>query len=152
MEKGIKKSGSHLIDCLEKKWDILRDFLRITESLKNKADLQDMPGVMRLLDQRQDCIHTVNRIDDQLLKIRSENPPNEEEIPEEFKERIGSVSQNIKKILQEVRTLDQGCLDRITSLRDEIKVELLKVHQSLRATHSYAEKSMGQPKFLDVIR
>jgi hypothetical protein len=91
-------------------------------------------------------------MDVQIQKIQSENSLKGGEIPEEIKKEIGFVSENIERILQEVKTLDQRCLDRVASLRDEIKVELLKMHQSLRATHSYAEKTMDQPKFLDVMR
>ena len=139
-------------DCLERKLRSLKEFLVMTESLKDRINVRDIHGAEKLLVQRQGVIHEIDGIDHQIREVGTGRSPAQIQFPIEQKTKILSILSHIEEILEKARTLDKQCSDSMTSWRNDIKNQLLKTGESLKAVHGYAGKPVRQPRFLDVKR
>ena len=137
---------SGLITCLEKKLAAVKDFSSITETLRDRVENGDLSKVMPLLAQRQELIEHIDRIEEQIQKIRPKKTL------KELRNRTEPVSRTIWEILKKTVALDKACAARVISWQDEIKGELIKMRKGLKAVHSYTGRLSGPPKFLDMSR
>ncbi|MBM4339199.1 MAG: hypothetical protein FJ110_06625 [Deltaproteobacteria bacterium] len=140
------------IGYLESKLHTLREFLAITESLKTKLDHQDMSVVIRLLDQRQNLIHIIDQMEKEVQEIRPGNLLNNQQYPDEIREKVSTLLKTVEDVIRRIEILDQQCINRITSWRSEIRGELQKIQYGLKAVEFYSEKTIRQPRFLDLRR
>ena len=141
---GSEGLSIRLADCLERKLGTLRDFLIVTESLKVKCDVEELGEITQLLDRREELMHTINWIDEQIQEIRSD-------LTRSSSGDVGTVHA-IQEVLMRIKILDDQCSDKVTSSRERIKNELLEIRNGFKATHCYAKKLIHQPRFLDLRR
>lgn len=139
-------------DCLERKLRSLRKVLAMTESLRDRLNVQDIREAEKLLDQRQGVIYEIDSIDDQIREIGSGRSLAQIQFPIGQKIKILSLLSHIEEILEKARTLDKQCSDSMTSWRNDVKNQLLNTRESLKVVHGYAGKPVRQPRFLDVKR
>jgi hypothetical protein len=133
-----------LTDCLEIKLDALREFLAITESLNEKCDLEDPKEITPLLDRREELIDTINLMDEQIRKNKSDRT---------YDQGVNiETIHAIQGVLTRIKILDDHCLSKVTSLRERTGSELLEIRRGIKAIHSYAGKTVLHPKFLDLRR
>ncbi len=135
---------------LNEKLKLLKEFLSISESMRASLDLPDMEEVTRWMAKRQDLISRINRMDEAIRKRSRETSLFGAEWPERHREEILFCSGAINEVLQKVRGIDEECRERITILRDEVKVELQKAFQEMAAVRGYMGHPVQSPKFLDV--
>jgi hypothetical protein len=139
---GSEGLSIRLADCLERKLGALRDFLIVTESLKVKCGVEELGEITQLLDRREELMHTINWIDDQIQEIGSG-------LTQGSDGYIGTVHA-IQDVLTRIKILDDQCLDKVISSRERIKNELLEIRNGFKATHCYGGKSFLRPRFLDL--
>ena len=144
--------SSALIDCLEAKQKALEQFLAMTETLRDRLASQDLSEVERLLNQRQGLIHTIDRMDDHIQTVKSQHSPDRGWPPEGEKKRVSWLLNRIRELSEKARAVDKECTDRMSGWRDQVRSDLSRMRDSLKAVHGYALKPMRPPKFLDVIR
>ncbi len=133
-----------LSDCLEKKLDSLKTFLVITEAIRDSVEAHHIQRLEQLLRQRQEVVNTVDMIDDQIRRIRSSGPLKKQD------EKTLSLFRGIEEILERSRALDQECTERMSLWREDVRDQLSKMREGLRAIHGYARRPIRPPKFLNV--
>jgi hypothetical protein len=143
---------SELFDCLERKISSLRNFLVLTESLRDRLCAQDLPEVEKLLDQRQGLIQTIDGLNGRIHEIRSESGVEEGPFPEVEKEKLLVILNHIEEIFEKARKLDRQCVDLMSLWRNDVRDQFSKMRDSLRAVHRYVGRSIREPRFLDVVR
>jgi hypothetical protein len=141
-----------LLDCLEAKRRSLEEFLALTKSLKDRLMTQDWPDVEGVLKQRQDLIVTIDQMDVRIQDLRSRQPLDQEWLLDGQKKKISGLLNNLRDISEKAQTVDKECMDQMTDWRGQIKSQLSRMRDSLKAVHGYARKPTRPPKFLDVRR
>ena len=141
-----------LLDCLEAKRRSLEEFLALTKSLKDRLMTQDWPAVEGVLKQRQDLIVTIDQMDVRIQDLRSRQPLDQEWLLDGQKKKISGLLDNLRDISEKAQTVDKECVDRMTDWRGQIKSQLSRMRDNLKAVHGYARKPTRPPKFLDVVR
>lgn len=145
----LPPEASELYHCLKKKFDLLREFSAVTESLKRELDLQNLSGVNDLLDQRQRLIEIIDRMDKQIGQTRSQDVLRGQKLSDGFQDKILDISKGIEEILREVKSLDQECMTRMVSRQEEIKDGLLRIRKGFKTVHCYSGNEVPSPKFMD---
>jgi len=141
-----------LFDCLEAKRKSLEEFLALTKSLRDRMMTQAWPDVEGLLKQRQDLIVTIDQMEARIQELRSRQPLDQDWLLDEQKKKISGLLNNLRDLYEKAQTVDKECMDRMTDWQGQIKSQLSRMRDSLRAVHGYAQKPTRPPKFLDVRR
>jgi hypothetical protein len=146
--KGLADFGerSELVACLEEKLTVVRDFLSITESLRDQVQTGDLSTVMGLLARRQELIDRIDRIEEKVKKIGPESPCWEPG------DRVDSISKTVREMLEKAVVHDKACMDKIISWQDEVRGELSGMKNGLKAVQGYTGRPTQPPKFLDTRR
>ena len=140
------------LDCLEAKRKSLEEFLTLTKSLRDRLMTREWPDVEGLLKRRQDLIVTIDQMDARIQELRSRQPLDQEWLLDGQKKKILSLLNNLRDLSEKAQTVDKECMDRMTDWQGQIKSQLSRMRDSLRAVHGYAQKPTRPPKFLDVRR
>jgi hypothetical protein len=141
-----------LLDWLEAKRRSLEEFLMLTKSLRDQLMTQDWREVEGVLKQRQDLIVTIDQMDVRIQDLRSRQPLDQVGFLDGQKNKISGLLNNLKDLSEKAQTVDKECVDRMTDWRGQVKGQLSRMRESLKAVHGYARKPVRSPKFLDVIR
>ena len=144
--------SSELIDCLEAKQKAIEQFVTMTETLRDRLITQDLAEVERLLNQRQGLIRTIDRMDDYIQTMKARHSSDRGWPREGEKKKVSWLVNRIRELSEKARAIDKECTDRMSGWRDQVKSDLSRMRESLRAVHGYALRPMRPPKFLDVIR
>jgi len=137
---------------LTEKLRTLKEFLSISESMRASLDLPDMGEVSQWIGKRQELIGRIDRMDDEIRRIAGKPPLSGTEWPERLREEILLLYRAIEETLRTVRAIDEECQDRISTLRNEVKVDLQALLHSLATIRGYKGGSIQPPRFLDVRR
>ena len=113
---------------------------------------QAWPDVEGLLKQRQDLIVTIDQMEARIQELRSRQPLDQDWLLDEQKKKISGLLNNLRDLYEKAQTVDKECMDRMTDWQGQIKSQLSRMRDSLRAVHGYAQKPTRPPKFLDVRR
>jgi hypothetical protein len=135
---------------LGKKVKILQKFLQVTDSLYHTLAVRDMTEVGRVLEQRQDLIHSIDEIDIKIIELQFENSPGGKNLSNPVKDPLRSIREEVKDLLRQVADLDKKSLGQAEFLRDEILKEWSAARQGWIAARQYAQRGGFQPRFMDL--
>ena len=139
-----------LRDLLGKKVKILQEFLQVTDSLYHTLAARDMTEVGRVLEQRQNLIHSIDEIDIKIIELQVENSPGGKNLSNPVEDPLSSIRKEVKDLLRRVADLDKKSLDHAEFLRDEILKEWSATRQGWIAARQYAQRGGFQPRFMDL--
>lgn len=137
---------------LTEKLRTLKELLSVSERMKTSLDLPGMGETVQWLAKRQELIGRIDRMDEEIKKVRKKLTLSEVEWPERLAGEILHLYRTIEETLQTIKTIDGECQERITALRDDVKAELHKIVQGMAMIHGYMGKQSLPPRFLDVRR
>ncbi len=141
-----------LCHSLEEKLKLLEKFLVATESLQKKVDLQETSDLQPLLDERQDLIRRIDRIDVQIESLLRKDPLFVARSSGEAKAKLNRLSKAITEILHHLETLDQRCAEKIISSLQETKGNLSRMKTGSMAVRCYGGASTAAPRFVDTAK
>ncbi len=139
-----------LKDLLEAKAKALMEFLGVTDSLYHCLLVKDLGELGRVLEQRQNLIHSIEEIDIKVVERWSQNSLKEKSVFNPARDQLGFILKKIKDLLHRVADLDKRCLAQGEFLREEIQKELLTMRQGWKAARKYSQGTGFQPRFMDL--
>lgn len=137
-----------LTTLLEKKIEILTQYLEITITLNFKIDSGEMEEIALLLDQRQGLIEEIMEIDQRLEKIRSQLKG----YSESQNGSGGEIFRLNQRFLKDIENLDQLCIIKLAQERDRIRNQLSELHNKSKTAGFYLKYLIDIPRFLDIRR
>jgi hypothetical protein len=138
---------SKLSGLLERKITIFRDFISATTSLKDMIELHNVEAVKMIIARRHDCISLIDKIDDEILKIRKANPSYE---APETRKRIQSLIKTLENMIASTLRLNHDCEAAVESELDKLRNDLSELGHSQKGIKGYRGKSGEPPRFMDV--
>jgi uncharacterized protein YdcH (DUF465 family) len=139
-----------LKDFLNRKLEILNKYLKLTEYLNSKINIDETLEIGKLLNDRQSLIDTIRSIDDEIQEFQSNYKVHTNNLKNQF--QIDYISKRIEEILNRISALDRETISQLIKRKDQLKSELLNIHQGVKVTHSYSYCFLPQPRFLDIRR
>jgi len=139
-----------ICECLEKKLDILKDFYSATASIKKCFDSWEVEEVDSLIQERAKCMDTVDRIDDYILKIQSDNPTNLSSLPDQNRSLIEILTGGIEKTLRDISALDKKCNIAAALQLGILKQALLETMRDSHGLQGYRNNKPQVSRFLDM--
>ncbi len=133
---------------MQEKINALRDFLYVTDSLYQSLASKDMGEVSRMLEQRQNLMHSIDEIDLRMIENGFRTSPEGKYAYQQNAEWILMIK-DIKDLLHQVAGRDQKCKERAEFLRDEIQRELVTMRQGWKASRQYIQRGGFQSRFTD---
>jgi len=140
-------------DLLEQKLNAFERFLSATTSLRDMPDFQNNREVIEsLIDERQECIATIDRIDGRINKIRGKAPSPVSLLSNETREKTTRLATMIGDIATKAGQINGECEAVLTRWHDDTKNQMIHIRQSRNGIHGHAEKAyrVRQPRFLDI--
>ncbi len=126
----------------------LNNYLAMTKSLNALSSLDHLPEIFKLLEQREEIIKEIDRLD----SLSAQNLLNNGEDPN----REGSLAthQRLTEILSEIEFLDNQVQQKLIAWREELRKELMANQLTFKTLHTYARTIAHQvePRFLDLRR
>ena len=142
-----------IYDLLEQKLNAFERFLSATTSLRDMPDFQNnREKIVSLINERQRCINTIDKIDGRIHKIRREGPSLVSRVPNETRGKITRLATMIGDIATKAGQITKECEAMLTLWHDDIKNQMIHIRQGRNGIHSRADKAYRtrQPKFLDM--
>ena len=140
----------NLKDLLGTKVKILQKFLQVTDSLYHTLAVRDMTEVGRILEERQNLMHSIDEIDIKMIELQVENSPGGKNLSNPVKDPLISIRKEVKDLLHQVADLDKKSLGQAEFLRDEILKEWSTTRQGWIAARQYAQRGGFAPRFMDL--
>ena len=137
---------------LEEKRNLLTEFLATTGSFQRALDLQKTSELQGLLDGRQDLIRRITEIDNEIRQQNRDNLPTAGKLPVEEADAVRKLWKEISQLLCEADAVDQACAERIHLRLGEIKADLARIKEGVKAAHCYAAASTAPPRFVDMTK
>ena len=137
---------NRLCELLEHKIAVFKDFMSATESLKDMIELHNVDAVEMIIARRHDYMSVIDRIDDEIRKIRKSNFPY---TCPETRKRIDALTKTLESMIKKTLRLNQSCEKAAENELDLLRVDLSKVSNSRKWFKGYRGND-GEPRFLDV--
>lgn len=139
----------NLCDLLEQKLDAFSNFLSATMVLKElPGSKNDIEKIETFIDERQNCINMIDRIDCQINRIRKEITT----LSYKTKEKIKTLATIVDDTAAKAVHINKEFEAMLQFHHDDIKNQLLKIRHSRDGVKEYVVRNYGgnQPRFLDV--
>lgn len=149
----INESTRHICDLLEQKLDAFRNFLSATASLQDVFDIHDLKNIEALIEKRQDCVTTIDRIDARISEIRKNNLFPVSALPDESKIKIESTVKAIENTALKATHQNREVEMALQIHHDDIKNQLIKFCQSrdgIKKGYTPDIHKENKPRFLDI--
>jgi hypothetical protein len=128
---------------LEKKIAACEDFLSATLLLKAALETEEMTTVDHLIGRRQELIRVIDEMDRRATPDRLAGPPDQ-------RRRMVVLSEELKRVLQQILSANQVC-EAITASRcEEFRNDLMNVRRREEGIHGYLHSKEKTPKFLNI--
>lgn len=118
-----------------------KEFLAVTEALKNCLTDQHLKAAEKLLERREELIHAIRDVDGQIQEVCSRG---------EQVSQTGRL-QEIGEVVHKTCQLNEVCVDRMAAWRETVRDEISRMREALRTLRTYRTTSPARPKFLDII-
>ena len=145
-------AGNEICAFLEKKIALLKQYLSITEKMRDPHRNNDDSSLEGLISKRHECINRIEKIDLSMGKIVKEGSYKLSRISNKFKVLIDNYLSNIRDILTTVEPLDRELMVMVKEEGESIKTELLKMQNVRQVTRGYKKEKRCTPRFLDTVR
>jgi t-SNARE complex subunit (syntaxin) len=142
-----------LHDLLQQKLNAFTEFLSATIALQELSGSEnDLKRINSLINNRQDCINIIDRIDDEINRLRKENRAFISTLPREERERIKVIAEKLDDTTSKAAHVNSKLKKMIRFKHDDIKNQLLKMRHTWRGIQGYSGKGhkTHEPRFLDV--
>jgi hypothetical protein len=99
-----------------------------------------------IIARRHDYISLIGRLDDEILKIRKENPS----YAPETRKRIQSLMKTLENMIASTLRLNQDCEAAAESELEKLRNDLSELGHSQKGVKGYRGKPGAFPRFMDV--
>jgi hypothetical protein len=140
---------------LKKKLELFKKYLSLTERIKETSasgDNIDASQLRLFLHKRQDCINSIDTIDETIKKAMNKKhfSGKYHNVSERFREILDPYLKGIKEIMEKIDCMDRGSLVMVKEETEHFKTELLKIRKFRQAMHGYKKDKRNFPRFLDI--
>ena len=106
------------------------------------------PGVF--ISERQRLIDGIEKIDSAVKRIMEEE--GRRSVSERNRDKIETHLQDIRKLMETVKSVDEELVHRVGREEEEAKRSLLKMQNARRAVSGYQRMGKSAPRFFDKLR
>ena len=139
---------SRLCQLLEQKIAIFKDFVSITESLKDMIVENNTEAVELIIARRHKLITAIDTIDCEIRRIREEKTLQEVLRTPEGRKRVQSLVKNLENMINKTMRLNQSCETAAEDELNKLRDDLSGLGHSLKWFKGY--RNPREPRFLDV--
>ena len=135
---------------LEKKLFLFQQYLSATNRIKEAfvAEGKGNPGVF--IAERQGLIDGIEKIDSAMKRVIEED--GHQSVSEKNREKIETYLQDIKKLMETVKPIDEALITMVGREEEEARMSLLKMRNARRAVNGYQRMGKSIPRFFDKLR
>ena len=133
----------------EKKLDLYRRYLGLTEGLRDALMDREMGIVNEFLSKRQHCIRGIESIDTSISESAGATDKRRKQLSEEATPMINGYIEEIKEIMDKVDQIDRGLACGVSEEVETIKRELLRMRDFKKAARGYQSGKGNGPRFFD---
>ena len=137
---------------LEKKSVLFKRFLSLTQRMKAVLTHTQEGNLGRLIAQRQDCLHKIEKIDTSLKGFVPKGSDIRGYISGKLNRLVGFHLQTLRYIMELLEPLDREVMVLVKQERENIKTELLRQRNFRQAARGYNHSVRYPAKFLDTHR
>lgn len=132
---------------MERKIELLRQYLSITELLNSQLDFDDLGLISQLLNKREIFIQNIIKIEGQIRELEDKETFSSKVLfnAEEEKHRI-------YELLKRIEDVEKKCLAKLSYKFNYLRKEISEKQRALKNTKLYLHQSSHRPRFLDVRR
>jgi len=143
--RGEKRDG--LCELLKEKILLFRNFLSLSESLKEMLEKENMTRIRALLRQRQDHISRIDRLDARISNWRNEDAKGPSPTMEK---RLLSLLKELEEIIKKAIRSDEVCAELAFSRIDDLRADVVRIGAGRQGFKGYQGKLQQKQRFLDV--
>jgi hypothetical protein len=144
----VSNDISRLCELLEQKIAVFKDIMSATESLKDMITQQNTDAIDLILSRRNRLITAIDKIDNEILKIKGEQKINKATSNPEGQRRIQSLLKTLEHVIDKTLKLNQTCATAAEGALNGLKDSLTGLGNSSTSFKGY--KNLGIPRFLDI--
>ena len=135
---------------LEKKLSLFQQYLTVTNRIKDAfvAEGKGNPGVF--IAERQGLIDGIEKIDSAMKRVIEED--GRQSVSEKNREKIETYLQDIKKLMETVKPIDEELITMVGREEEEARMSLLKMRNARLAVNGYQRMGESIPRFFDKLR
>ena len=135
---------------LEKKLSLFQQYLSVTNRIKDAfvAEGKGNPGVF--IAERQGLIDGIEKIDSAMKRVIEED--GRQSVSEKNREKIETYLQDIKKLMETVKPIDEELITMVGREEEEARMSLLKMRNARLAVNGYQRMGESIPRFFDKLR
>jgi hypothetical protein len=149
----MRDEEKEMCTFLEQKLDIFKEYKSITEKMKKTVcDDNEKNELSGLINRRQKCIHTIEKINSSIGNIFKNSSVKISCMSNKYKVLVESCLSNLKDVMIQVDLMDRELVSIVSEQGEGIKTELLKMRNKRRAARGYRTIKRYPAKFLDTIR
>ena len=149
----INESTSHICNLLDQKLDAFRNFLSATVSLQEMSDIHDFEKIEALIEKRQDCVTTIDRIDTRISETKKDDLSSVSALPDKSKIKIEATVKAIEDTAVKAAHLNKELETMLQIHHGNIKNQLIKFSQSrdgIKKGYIPNIHKESKPRFLDI--
>ena len=138
-----------ICDSLERKMEILKQFLSATTALREALPNQNPGEIDSHIQMRENCIIRINAIDDCIRQLLEKDPSYLKRLSVFRKEKIEKITSSIEDLLDQIKAVNKECIGsasrHLQVIQDEMSQTVSHRH-NLQST--YGKGSV--PRFLSI--
>jgi hypothetical protein len=160
MNETINNLCVNILEKSKSNYSHFEEMLKITQQLEEKLPSGDVELCNKILEQRQQLINKIELVNKEIhlfqneinsiikledFSLESVQP----HISKDLYETVINLNTKIQTIIEQIQTLDKEHFRNAEMAIEETKLQLLRVHSTLRPNQSYQRAPMSEPKFVD---
>ena len=136
---------------LEKKLSLFQQYLSVTNRIKEAfiEGGKGNPGIF--IAERQGLINGIEKINAAMKRV-SEKENGRQSVSEKNREKIEAHLQDIRKLMETVKPIDQELITMVGRAEEEAKRSLLKMRNARQAVSGYQRMGTSIPRFFDKLK
>ena len=144
--------GGEICSLLEKKLALFNQYLTITERMKDAFIDNSAQDPRPFISKRQACIANIGRVDASVEKILERRSDGPYPISAKCRASIDGYLKRLRSIMGTAELLDRELMGMVKEQSEDIKSELVELHNVRQAAGGYGGKMKSPPRFLDITR
>lgn len=136
-----------LAELLKEEIRLFRNFLSLTESLKEMLKRGDPFRIGDILRKRRGSIDRIDRLDGRIRELKRDDAPGR--FPA-LERRLGSLFLELEEVMKAAVRMDRECTEGARKRLESIRAELSALSAGRQGFRGGLDRSARRPRFLDV--
>jgi hypothetical protein len=141
--------GKKISSFLGKKLALFKQYLSITERMKETIISDAENNIVGFVNKRQDCINKINKIDRSIEKMVKTSDCRFQNISSKFKGSLDGYVHDIKGVMEEMVPIEKEMMRMVAEEKESVKTEILRRQNARNAISGYRNNARHSAKFLD---